>query len=75
MLNFTENLARNLAASYAAWRQRRRAYIELAALDDRALADIGISRSEIRYVLSQSDAAPARPGASASRANSDLQHA
>lgn len=74
MLDFMGNMARNLAASYAAWQQRRRAYAELASLDDRALADIGISRSEIRYVLSQRPAAPARKGAAA-LANSDLQHA
>lgn len=34
-------------AAFADWRQRRRAYDELMALDDRSLADIGIHRSQI----------------------------
>jgi uncharacterized protein YjiS (DUF1127 family) len=42
----------NLIHGLADWRQRQRAYAELATLDDRSLADIGITRSEIPYVLS-----------------------
>ncbi|MDE2228972.1 MAG: DUF1127 domain-containing protein [Alphaproteobacteria bacterium] len=42
----------SLAERYADWRQREQAYAELAQLDDRSLADIGISRAEIPYVLS-----------------------
>ena len=41
-----------LAEHYAEWRQRQQAYAELAQLDDRSLAYIGISRAEIPYVLS-----------------------
>lgn len=51
MLNILGNLLHGVAGSVAAWRQRQRAYAELAALDDRSLADIGITRSEIPYVL------------------------
>ncbi|MDE2164862.1 MAG: DUF1127 domain-containing protein [Alphaproteobacteria bacterium] len=42
-----------LAERYANWRERQQAYAELTQLDDRSLADIGISRAEIPYVLSQ----------------------
>jgi uncharacterized protein YjiS (DUF1127 family) len=42
---------RALAKRYAEWRQREQTYAELAQLDDRSLADIGISRGEIPYVL------------------------
>jgi uncharacterized protein YjiS (DUF1127 family) len=41
-----------LADRYQAWRERERAYAELSALDDRTLADIGVRRSEIEYVIS-----------------------
>jgi uncharacterized protein YjiS (DUF1127 family) len=34
-------------AALAGRRQRRRAYDELAALDDRSLADIGVHRSQL----------------------------
>ncbi len=51
MLNILGNLLHGVAASVVGWRQRRRAYAELTTLDDRALADIGITRSEIPYVL------------------------
>ncbi|MBV9017363.1 MAG: DUF1127 domain-containing protein [Alphaproteobacteria bacterium] len=37
--------------AWAAWRKRRRAYDELTALDDHALADIGIHRSEIPAIV------------------------
>lgn len=36
---------------YAAWRRRQQALAELAQLDDRSLADIGVSRGEIPYVI------------------------
>jgi uncharacterized protein YjiS (DUF1127 family) len=36
---------------WAGWRKRQRAYSELMALDDHALADIGIRRSDIPAVV------------------------
>jgi len=36
---------------YAAWRRRQQALAELSQLDDRSLADIGITRGEIPYVI------------------------
>ena len=36
---------------YATWRSRRQAIAELGALDDRALKDFGINRSEIESVV------------------------
>jgi len=44
-------LFKALAERYEDWRRRELAYRELSALDDRSLADIGISRSEIPYIL------------------------
>jgi uncharacterized protein YjiS (DUF1127 family) len=72
MLNIFGNLLHGVSASLAGWRQRQRAYAELAALDDRSLADIGITRSEIPYVLSQ---AAQRQVETGTPANSNLQHA
>ena len=43
----------SLIRAIAAWRRYRSAVQELAQLDDRALADIGISRSEIATVAWQ----------------------
>lgn len=45
------NLFISAGRALSDWRRQRRAYDELMALDDRALADIGICRSEIRSVL------------------------
>ena len=53
MLHFIGTLGHELAAALAGWRRRQQAYAELYALDDRSLADIGITRSEIPYVLSR----------------------
>ncbi|HEV2161810.1 MAG TPA: DUF1127 domain-containing protein [Stellaceae bacterium] len=52
MLSLIGQASRALARRYATWRERQRAYAELASLDDRSLADIGINRAEIPYVLS-----------------------
>ena len=72
MLNLFGNVLHGLSASLAGWRQRQRAYSELASLDDRSLADIGITRSEIPYVLSH---AAQRRDETNSPANSNFQHA
>jgi uncharacterized protein YjiS (DUF1127 family) len=44
-------------SAYTAWRERRAAVKELAALDDRTLRDLGLTRSEIEYVVGRRDAA------------------
>jgi uncharacterized protein YjiS (DUF1127 family) len=55
--------------AYADWRERRAAVKELAALDDRTLRDLGLTRSEIEFVVRRDSArsserqAPARQGA------------
>jgi uncharacterized protein YjiS (DUF1127 family) len=72
MLNILGNLLHGLSASVARWRQRQRALAELSALDDRSLADIGITRSEIPYVLSHAAEARNEVG---TPANSNFQHA
>jgi uncharacterized protein YjiS (DUF1127 family) len=41
----------SLAGRYAAWRERERAFAELSALDDRTLADLGLRRGDIPYVV------------------------
>ncbi len=56
-----------LGEMFAAWRRRQQAYAELAQLDDRSLADIGITRSEIPYVLSQPRASRVPAWAKANR--------
>lgn len=52
----------NAKNAYIAWRRRQAAYEELSALDDRSLADIGITRSDIPYLFSRDvqDAAKAQ---------------
>ena len=74
MLNFMGKLLNRLTATLVEWRQRQRAYAELASLDDRSLADIGITRSEIPFVLSHASAGE-RPVTASTPANSNFQHA
>jgi uncharacterized protein YjiS (DUF1127 family) len=74
MLHFTGSLVHTLATALAGWRRRQRAYAELYGLDDRSLADIGITRSEIPYVLSHA-AAARNPRASEAPETGDLRHA
>jgi len=40
----------SLIRGFAAWRQYRIAVRQLAELDDRSLADIGLNRTQIRQV-------------------------
>ena len=74
MLNLISNLLHHLAASMAKRRNLRRAYAELSALDDRSLADIGISRSEIAYALTHNPR-PSAPKAASAPASGELRHA
>ena len=50
-MTMLSRFADGLVGRFENWRARERAFRELSALDDRALADIGLSRSEIPYVL------------------------
>ena len=52
---------------YATWRTRRQAIAELGALDDRALKDFGINRSEIESVVYGRHAEPVTEGKLAAR--------
>ena len=36
---------------FTAWRERERAFAELSALDDRTLADLGLRRADIPFVV------------------------
>jgi uncharacterized protein YjiS (DUF1127 family) len=56
----TAVIARNGVRAYATWRERRAAIKELAALDDRTLKDLGLTRSEIEFVVCGREAARLR---------------
>ncbi|MGE5202073.1 MAG: DUF1127 domain-containing protein [Acidobacteriota bacterium] len=58
-----------------AWVARERAFRELAALDDRALSDIGISRGEIPFVFQMKPAERVAPRIEPTIANSNVRHA
>jgi uncharacterized protein YjiS (DUF1127 family) len=55
-------LIASIVERFNAWRERERAFAELNALDDRTLADLGLRRSDIPYVVygkAQQQSAPA----------------
>ena len=58
---------RRWGRAYATWRTRRQAIAELAGLDDRALKDFGISRSEIELVVYGRHTEPVTEGKLAAR--------
>lgn len=51
MLDFIGNALHSVGERIDEWRKYQRAYHELLQLDDRGLADIGITRSEIPFLL------------------------
>jgi len=51
---------KRLVAAFSNWLERRRTEAELHALTDRELADIGLTRGDIPYVLSGGAAVEAR---------------
>ena len=74
MLKIIGNFVEQSLQAWTAWRQRQRTIDELYTLDDRALADIGISRAEIPFVLSR-PAANADAPFPTNAANRNLPHA
>ena len=58
----------------ARWRQRQRAYGELMALDDRALADIGVRREQIRAIVDGYHAAARHAAAREAASDAGLGH-
>ena len=53
MLNLILSGLQHVRLTYQDWRRRQAAYDELSALDDRSLADIGITRADIPYLFSR----------------------
>lgn len=51
IVSVTQAIAK-LPNTFKSWRQRRRTYVELMSLDERTLADIGITRGEIDQIAS-----------------------
>jgi uncharacterized protein YjiS (DUF1127 family) len=51
MASLFSSLLSSMTERLENWRARERAYRELSALDDRSLADIGLTRSDIPFVL------------------------
>ncbi len=45
------NAISDLAGKLGDWRKQQQAYAELSALDDRTLADIGISRGDLPTIV------------------------
>ena len=45
------NLFKTLSQRLQSWLERERAYAELSSLDDHTLADLGLRRSDIPFVL------------------------
>jgi uncharacterized protein YjiS (DUF1127 family) len=54
VMRLSARIGRRLIAPFAAMRRRQREYEELMSLDDRVLADIGITRGDIPYLLRNS---------------------
>jgi uncharacterized protein YjiS (DUF1127 family) len=51
MLDFIGHALHSVGERIDEWRKYQRAYQELLQLDDRGLADIGITRSDIPFLL------------------------
>ena len=60
MLDFIGHALHSVGERIEGWRKYQQAYRELSGLDDRALADIGVTRSEIPFILSSHVSDPSR---------------
>ena len=55
------DMAASVARRFGDWRRRRRAFLELEALDDRMLSDIGVTRDDIPAVAGGASSEPPAP--------------
>jgi uncharacterized protein YjiS (DUF1127 family) len=74
-MTMLSRFAEGLIGRFENWRARERAYRELASLDDRSLADIGLARSDIPFVLSQKPVQAGTGRIEPHFANSNVRHA
>jgi uncharacterized protein YjiS (DUF1127 family) len=74
-MTMLSRFADGLVGRFENWRARERAFRELSALDDRALADIGLSRSDIPYVLDHQAVESGAGRLETEIANENVRHA
>lgn len=55
MLDFIGHALNSVGDRIEEWRKYQKAYNELLSLDDRSLADIGVTRAEIPFILRHPD--------------------
>ena len=74
-MTMLSKFADGLIGRFENWRARERAYRELSSLDDRSLADIGLARADIPFVLSQKPGPVGAARIEPRFANSNVRHA
>ena len=75
MATLLSKFADGLVGRFENWRARERAYRELASLDDRSLADIGLTRSDIPHVFDRKPVEQTGTPAEPVYANTNIRHA
>jgi len=75
IMTMLSRFADGLIGRFENWRARERAFRELSALDDRALADIGLARSDIPFVLDRKPADGSTSSLAPEVANSNVRRA
>jgi uncharacterized protein YjiS (DUF1127 family) len=74
-MTLLSRFADGLIGRFENWRARERAFRELSTLDDRSLADIGLSRSDIPFVLDSKPAERSVRHIETEAANENVRHA
>ncbi|GEM_PF-2529792 len=74
-MTMLSRFADGLIGRFENWRARERAFRELSALDDRSLADIGLSRADIPYVLAHQPVERSGSQLETEVANENVRHA
>lgn len=74
-MTMLSKFADGLIGRFENWRARERAFRELSSLDDRSLADIGLARADIPFVLDREPAQVGAPRIAPEAANTNVRHA
>jgi len=75
MSRFLSQFASGLIGRFENWRARERAFQELAALDDRSLADIGLNRGDIPFALDRQSSDRGTQSVEPAMAAGNVRHA